>query len=69
MNVRNIMVTELVTLHVDEELSLASDIMNLARIRHLGCHGKGSNHRGAGYGCPGGGKDYVGEKDRLLAGG
>jgi CBS domain-containing protein len=35
MNVRNIMVTELVTLHVDEELSLASDIMNLARIRHL----------------------------------
>ena len=35
MNVRNIMVAELVTLHVDEELSLASDIMNLARIRHL----------------------------------
>jgi CBS domain-containing protein len=35
MKVRNIMVTELVTLHVDEELSLASDIMNLARIRHL----------------------------------
>jgi acetoin utilization protein AcuB len=29
------MVTELVTLDVDEELSLASDIMNLARIRHL----------------------------------
>jgi CBS domain-containing protein len=29
------LVTELVTLHVDEELSLASDIMNLARIRHL----------------------------------
>jgi hypothetical protein len=35
MNVRNIMVTELVTLHVDEELSLASDIMNLARLRPL----------------------------------
>jgi CBS domain-containing protein len=35
MKVRNIMVTELVTLHIDEELSLASDIMNLARIRHL----------------------------------
>ena len=35
MKVREIMVTELVTLHVDEELSLASDIMNLARIRHL----------------------------------
>jgi CBS domain-containing protein len=35
MKVRDIMVTELVTLHVDEELSLASDIMNLARIRHL----------------------------------
>ena len=35
MKVRNIMVTELVTLRVDEELSLASDIMNLARIRHL----------------------------------
>ena len=29
------MATDLVTLHVDEELSLASDIMNLARIRHL----------------------------------
>ena len=35
MKVREIMVTEVVTLHVDEELSLASDIMNLARIRHL----------------------------------
>ena len=35
MKVREIMVGELVTLHVDEELSLASDIMNLARIRHL----------------------------------
>jgi len=35
MKVRNIMVTEVVSLHVDEELSLASDIMNLARIRHL----------------------------------
>ena len=35
MKVREIMVTDLVTLHVDEELSLASDIMNLARIRHL----------------------------------
>ena len=29
------MATDVVTLHVDEELSLASDIMNLARIRHL----------------------------------
>ena len=35
MKVRKIMVTEVVTLHVEEELSLASDIMNLARIRHL----------------------------------
>jgi acetoin utilization protein AcuB len=35
MKVRDIMVTELVTLHVEEQLSLASDIMNLARIRHL----------------------------------
>jgi CBS domain-containing protein len=35
MKVRNIMAAELVTLRVDEELSLASDIMNLARIRHL----------------------------------
>lgn len=35
MKVREVMVTELVTLSVDEELSLASDIMNLARIRHL----------------------------------
>ena len=29
------MTTEVVTLKVDEELSLASDIMTLARIRHL----------------------------------
>lgn len=29
------MLTEMVTLGVDDELSLASDIMNLARIRHL----------------------------------
>ncbi|MBW2580961.1 MAG: CBS domain-containing protein [Deltaproteobacteria bacterium] len=35
MKTRDIMATELITLHVDEELSLASDIMNLARIRHL----------------------------------
>ena len=35
MKVRDIMVTELVTLQVAEQLSLASDIMNLARIRHL----------------------------------
>ncbi len=35
MKVRNIMTTEVVTLKVDEELSLASDIMTLARIRHL----------------------------------
>jgi len=35
MKIRNIMTTEVVTLKVDEELSLASDIMTLARIRHL----------------------------------
>ena len=35
MKVKNIMTTEVVTLKVDEELSLASDIMTLARIRHL----------------------------------
>jgi len=35
MKVRGIMTTEVVTLKVDEELSLASDIMTLARIRHL----------------------------------
>lgn len=35
MKVRDIMTTEVVTLKVDEELSLASDIMTLARIRHL----------------------------------
>jgi CBS domain-containing protein len=29
------MTTELITLSVEDELSLASDIMNLARIRHL----------------------------------
>ncbi len=35
MKVRDIMTTEVVTLKVDEELSLVSDIMTLARIRHL----------------------------------
>lgn len=35
MKVRDIMTTEVVTLKVDEALSLASDIMTLARIRHL----------------------------------
>ena len=35
MKVRDIMTIEVVTLKVDEELSLASDIMALARIRHL----------------------------------
>ncbi len=35
MKVRDIMTTEVVTLKVDEKLSLASDIMTLARIRHL----------------------------------
>ena len=35
MKVRDIMATEVVTLKADEELSLASDIMTLARIRHL----------------------------------
>jgi len=35
MKVRDIMTIEVVTLKVDEELSLASDIMTLARIRHL----------------------------------
>jgi CBS domain-containing protein len=35
MKVKNIMTTEVVTLKVNEELSLASDIMTLARIRHL----------------------------------
>ena len=35
MKVRDIMTMEVVTLKVDEELSLASDIMTLARIRHL----------------------------------
>ena len=35
MKIRDIMTTEVITLQVDDELSLASDIMNLARIRHL----------------------------------
>lgn len=35
MKIRDIMTTEVVTLAVDEELSLASDIMTLGRIRHL----------------------------------
>ena len=35
MKVKNIMTAEVVTLKVDEELSLASDIMTLGRIRHL----------------------------------
>lgn len=35
MKVREIMTTEVVVLKVDEELSLASDIMTLARIRHF----------------------------------
>ena len=35
MKVRDIMMAEVVTLKVEEELSLASDIMTLARIRHL----------------------------------
>ena len=35
MDVREIMTTEVVALKVGEELSLASDIMTLARIRHL----------------------------------
>ena len=35
MKVREIMTTDVLTLKVDEELSLASDIMNLERIRHF----------------------------------
>ena len=35
MKIKDIMNQELITLQVDDELSLASDIMNLARIRHL----------------------------------
>ncbi|MBW2605189.1 MAG: CBS domain-containing protein [Deltaproteobacteria bacterium] len=35
MKVREIMTTEVVTLKVDEKLSLASDIMTLGRIRHF----------------------------------
>ena len=35
MKVREIMTTEIVVLKVDEELSLASDIMTLGRIRHF----------------------------------
>jgi len=35
MRIRDIMKTEVVTLQADEQLSVASDIMHLARIRHL----------------------------------
>jgi CBS domain-containing membrane protein len=35
MKVRDIMVKELATLDVNDELSLANDIMRLGRIRHL----------------------------------
>jgi CBS domain-containing protein len=35
MNVRDIMVKEVATLDVNDELSLANDIMRLGRIRHL----------------------------------
>lgn len=35
MKVRDIMVKEVATLDVDDELSLANDIMRLGRIRHL----------------------------------
>jgi len=35
MRVKDIMAEEVVTLDVDEELSLADDIMQLGRIRHL----------------------------------
>jgi CBS domain-containing protein len=35
MKVRDIMAKEVVTLQVDDELSVASDIMHLGRIRHL----------------------------------
>jgi CBS domain-containing protein len=35
MRIRDIMKTEVVTLQADEELSVASDIMHLGRIRHL----------------------------------
>ena len=35
MKVRDIMTKEVTTLDVNEELSLADDIMNLGRIRHL----------------------------------
>jgi CBS domain-containing protein len=35
MKVKDIMATEVATLKVDDELSLAEDIMHLGRIRHL----------------------------------
>jgi CBS domain-containing protein len=35
MRIKDIMKTEVVTLRADEQLSVASDIMHLARIRHL----------------------------------
>jgi CBS domain-containing protein len=35
MRIRDIMKTEVVTLQAEEQLSVASDIMHLARIRHL----------------------------------
>ena len=35
MRIRDIMKTEVVTLQADEQLAVASDIMHLARIRHL----------------------------------
>ena len=35
MRIRDIMKTEVVTLQANEQLSVASDIMHLARIRHL----------------------------------
>lgn len=35
MKVKEIMVREVATLNVDDELSLANDIMKLGRIRHL----------------------------------
>ncbi len=35
MKVRDIMVRDVTTLNIDDELSLANDIMKLGRIRHL----------------------------------
>lgn len=35
MKVRDVMVRDVATLNVDDELSLANDIMQLGRIRHL----------------------------------